>query len=83
VRPSEKTAAGRGKKAGMDAGTGVAEVAQHGEGRGWRWEWWRVAQGGSSEVVSGGTEEAGGGNAEPLRATRGYTCARVDGISIT
>ena len=30
---------------------------------------------GSSEAVSGGTEEAYGGDAEPLRAMRGYTCA--------
>ena len=52
----------------MDAGTGGAEEARRGEGRGQCWEWWRVAQGGSPKVGSGGTEEAGGGEAEPLRA---------------
>ena len=60
VRPGEKTAAGRGK----EAGTGGAEEARRGEGRGQRWEGWRVAQGGPSEAASGRTEEAGGGDAE-------------------
>jgi len=82
VRPGEKTAAGRGKEAGMDAGTGGAEEARRGEGLGRHWEWWRVVQGGSSEAVSGGTEEGGGGDAEPLRAMRGFARARVDGIRI-
>ena len=66
MRLGEKTVSGRGKEAGVDAGTGGAEEARHGEGRGRRWEWWRVVPRGSSEAVSGGTEEADGGDAEPL-----------------